>query len=167
MINFYEESIQKLDTILYDKDMLTEPVFAYRERPGQYFCATYHHSKREFLRFGTFGNFKSGDILKCFKESWQPEFLKKIILANKKKKFFRGSEKINFYFTYNGKSLSLVDVWSEKESYITPEDFNELFSLPGYIESSELIYTGLLNNSFIKSNPGVIIRKKDGTKIRL
>lgn len=167
MINLYENSIQKIDSILYDIDMLSEIVFVYKEQPGQYFCATYHHSKKEFLGFGTFGTFGINSILKCFKESWQPEFLKKIIITNKRRKFFRGSEKINFYFTYNGKSLSLIDVWSERELYIKPKEYNELFSIPTYIDSSELIYTGILNNEFIKSNPGTIIRRHNGTKIRI
>lgn len=169
MINLYEESIQGLDTILYDKDMLKECVFVYREQQGQYFCATYYHSLKDFKDFSTSGKkFKLKNIIRFFKDHyWQSEIIKKVITLNKKRKFFRGSDKIRLFFTFNGKFLSLVDVWSEKESYIKPEDFNEFFCFPVYINSSTLIFKGVLNNKFIKSNPGAIIRRQNGERIRI
>lgn len=168
MINLYEDSIEPLHTIMYDKDMLTEIVYAYREQNGQYFCVTYQYSTKEFKDFTTSGNeiFSLGDILRCFKNSSQPQFLERIIKMNKKRKYFRNSDKIRFFFTYNGR-LSLVDVWTEKEQYIGPKEFNEFFCLQPYIDSSELIFSGILDYNFIKANPGIIIRRKNGTKVRL
>lgn len=164
MIKLYTKSIYSLDS---KKEDIQEIVCAYKEISGQYFCATYDYIERRFTDFSTSGEYKLGKIIKYFSESWQSEFLKKTISVNKRRKFFKGSSKIRFFFKYNKKSLSLIDVWSECEGYIKPRDYNELFCIPDYIESSKLVFIGKLDDKFIKSNPGVIIRKLNGDKFRL
>jgi len=171
MIKTYLESIGCLDSIQYDKSLLTEPVYIYSEISGQYFCATYDHSEKEFISYTIqSGEYKTGQAIKCFKFSWQPEFIKGIIKENKKRKYFRGSEIIKFFFKYNGgTNLSLVDVWNDCEGYIKPKEWNEFFCFRSYIESSELLDTTILSKKIIDfhSGKGCIIRRWDGSKYRI
>jgi hypothetical protein len=89
MIKSYLESIDNLDSILYDKKMLNEPVYVYKELEcEQYFCAVFDYANKEFKDFTTSGDFKLGRIIKHFKLSYQPEFISKVVSANKKKKVF-------------------------------------------------------------------------------
>lgn len=167
MIKSYIDSIENIESI-HDETILKESVSVYKEIDGgQYCCVTYDYDEKQFKDFSTNGDIKLGEIIKHFKLSWQPEFLQRVISLNKKKKFFRGSNKIKLYFKYNGVRMSLVDVWSEKEGFIKPKDFNNLFCIPDYIESSKLVDIKVLDSKFINSNPGLLIRRNDGTKIKL
>ena len=167
MIQDYIDSIKNIESI-HDDTILKELVSIYKEIDGgQYCCITYDYDEKLYKDFSTNGDLKLGKIIKHFKLSWQPEFLQKVISLNKKKKFFRGSNLIRLYFKYNGIKLSLVDVWSEKEGFIKPKDFNTLFCMPDYIQSSELVGIKVLDAKFINSNHGLLIRRNDGTKIKL
>ena len=166
MIQSYIDSIKDIESVC-DESILKELVSVYKEIDGQYCCITYNYDEKIFKDFSTSGDFKLGEITKHFKLSWQPEFLKRVIFLNKKKKFFKGSNQIKLYFKYNGVRMSLVDVWSEKEGFIKPKDFNNLFCIPDYIESSKLIDVRVLDSKFIKSNSGLFIKRIDGTKIKL
>jgi hypothetical protein len=168
MIKTYLESIGCLESIQYDKTLLTEPVFVYSEIPGQCFCATYDYSEKEFNSFTIqSGQYRTGQAVKKFKSSWQPEFIGRIIKENKKKKYFRGSNIIRFYFRYNGSRLILVDVWNDQEGYIRPKDWNEFFCFRSYIETSALEDIVVLGQGYIDSHKGYIVRRKDGRKYRI
>ncbi len=58
-------------------------------------------------------------------------------------------------------------MWNEKEGYIKPKEYNDMFCIPNYIESSILISIQILDKKFIDSNHGLIIRRNNGTKIKL
>ena len=168
MIKTYLESIGSLDSIQYDKALLTEYVFIYSEIQGQYFCATYDYSEKEFKDYTIqSGLFHTGQAIKQFKLSWQPEYIGRIVKENKKRKYFRGSKTIRFFFRYNGKKLILVDVWNDQEGYIRPYEWNEFFCTRPGIESSTLEDVVILGQKFINSHKGYIVRRKDGRKYRI
>lgn len=168
MIKTYLESIGSLESVQYDKTLLTERVFVYSEIPGQCFCATYNYSEKEFKDYTMqSGKYKAGQVIKKFKLSWQPEFIERIIKENKKRKYFRGSNIIRLFFKYNGVRLILVDVWNDQEGYIKPNEWNEFFCSRSYIETSTLEDTIVLGQKFINSHKGYIVRRKDGRKYRI
>jgi hypothetical protein len=168
MIKTYLSSIDNLDSIQYDKSLLTEPVYIYSEISGQYFCATYDYSEKEFKDYTIqSGQFRTGQAIKHFKLSWQPEYIGRIVKENKKRKYFRGSKTIRFFFRYNGKRLILVDVWNNQEGYIRPHEWNEFFCTRPGIESSTLEDVVILGQKFINSHKGYIVRRKDGRKYRI
>ena len=168
MIKSYLKSIENLDSVLYDKSMLYETVNIYSEPNGQYFCTTYTYSDREF---GTYsiqtGKYKVSQAIRQFKMSWQPEFLENILKINKKKKYFRGSDKFRFFFKYNGRDLKLVDIWCEECGYIKSGDWNKYFCIPSYIESSEYVDTLKLTQKSLEVYKGYLIRRNDGRKVIL
>lgn len=168
MIKTYLESIGCLDSIQYDKTLLTEPVFIYSEIQGQYFCATYDYSEKEFKDYTIqSGQFHTGKVIKQFKLSWQPEFIERVVKENKKRKYFRGSNIIRFFFRYNGSKLILVDVWNDQEGYIRPHEWNEFFCIRHDIETSIFEGEVILGQTFINSHKGYIVRRKDGRKYRI
>ena len=168
MINSYIRSIGNLDSILYDAKMLTEAVNIYKEQPGQYFSAAFNYSDKVFEKFTIQrGEHRVGEAIRTFKNSWQPEFLERILKENKKKKYFRSADTFRFFFKYNGVRLELIDVWNDKNGYIMPEDYNEFFCTPDNIESSKLVGIKKLNKKYIDTHRGYIIRRVDGRKVML
>lgn len=170
MIKTYLKSIDSLDSIQYDKSLITEPVYIYSEISGQYFCATYDYSEKEFTGYTIqSGEYKTGQAIKCFKLSWQPEFIERVIKENKKRKYFRGSRIIRFFFKFNGTSLSLVDVWNDFEGYIKPKEWNEFFCNKSYIESSDLLDITILSKKIIDLHSGneCLIRRSNGSRYKI
>ncbi len=168
MIKSYLKSIGDLETILYDKLMLSEIVSVYKETSGQYFCTTYTYEDREFTNYSLqTGQYKIGQVIRHFRSSWQPEFIEQVLHNNKKKKYFREAEKFRLFFRYNGERLELTDVWNDEHGYIGINDWNKYFCTTSYIDSSEFIGNEKITSGFLETHKGCLIRRKDGRKVRI
>ena len=162
-----------IDNIKYNTELIGEQVWAINKLDGQNFCAKYNGKTKQFTN--DFGSRKCmvdetsdqfGDAVRYFKEHGYDKILDAIIAKHRDKKdVFTGVEEITFFFEWYGDHsfagfhqdedkdnmhLALIDVFLKKKGYIEPKTFVELFSDCG-IEIPELIYTGKLNNDFIKS----------------
>lgn len=159
-----------IENIKYDKLLMGEEVWAFNKLDGQNFGVKYN------ARTKTFSDFTSrrcnvdethpqfGGAVTYFKKYYE-EKLKEIIKNNSKKgELFNGVDEIMFFFEWYGENsfagfhqegdelkLALIDIFMKKKGYIEPKPYYNIFCLNDDILTPELIYKGVLTQSFIDS----------------
>ncbi|WQJ53938.1 MAG: RNA ligase [Wendovervirus sonii] len=159
-----------IESINYDKSLIGENVWAFNKLDGQNLCVKYNSKRKEFAGFGSRkcqvdeNHEQFGGAVRFFKSKISNILLDIINNNSGKGQLFKGIDEITFYFEWYGEHsfagfhqegdemhLALIDVHLKKKGYIEPKDFYEIFgNVPG-LEIPELIFKGVLTNSFIKS----------------
>lgn len=103
-------------------------------------------------------------ISKNFKNSDIPKILSELVKKNKGKNgVFAGADEITFYFEWCGEysfagrhqegdvlKLYLIDVFIKKKGYIEPKAYYDIFCKDERLDTPELVYKGILTNTFVK-----------------
>lgn len=169
--------------LLDDGTLKGEQVVAFNKIDGQNFRVKYTPkglTKKQFTLFGSRTqlvdetNEQFGDAVRFFKKFYE-EPLREIIVNNSGKKgVFNGAEEITLFLEWYGPNsfagfhqpddkdnmrLCLFDVFVKKKGFVEPKDFIEIFGNDDRIETPDVIYTGKLNEDFVKS-----IQENDWTK---
>lgn len=162
-----------------DGFLLGKSVWAFNKLDGQNFAVKYNPKKNIYDSFGSRNRMvdendeQFGGAVRYFKESLIPNVLSELVKANKGKNgVFAGVDEITFFFEWYGEHsfagrhdpsdilrLSLIDVFLKKKGYIEPKPYYDIFCKNDRIETPELVFKGILTNSFIQE-----IRDNDWTK---
>lgn len=159
-----------IENIKYDKFLMGEEVWAFNKLDGQNFGVKYNSRTKKFSDFTS---------RKCNVDETHPQFggaviyfktkyedvLRNIVKENSGKGgIFNGVDEITFFFEWYGENsfagfhkegeelnLALIDVFIKKKGYIEPKPYYNMFCLNDDILTPELIYKGVLSQSFINS----------------
>lgn len=157
-----------INRIQDDGTLIGDYVYAFNKLDGQNFCAKFNPKKMVFDMYGSRTRMvdetseQFGDVVRFFKNSTIPHVLTEIVKKNKGKGgLFAGVDEITFFFEWYGENsfagvhqfgdemkLSLIDIFIKKKGYIEPKPYIELFCNNPDIETPELIYQGVLTNTF-------------------
>ncbi len=159
-----------INRIQDDGFLLGKSVWAFNKLDGQNFAVKYNPKKNIFDSFGSRKRIvdendeQFGNAVKFFKNSGIPETLSELVKKNKGKNgVFAGVDEITFYFEWCGEHsfagkhdssdilhLYLIDVFLKKKGYIEPKPYYDIFCKDERLDTPELIYKGVLTNTFVK-----------------
>lgn len=159
-----------INRIQDDDFLLGKSVWAFNKLDGQNFAVKYNPKKDIYDSFGSRNRMldendeQFGDTVKYFKNSDIPKILSELVKKNKGKNgVFAGADEITFYFEWCGEhsfagrhqegdilKLYLIDVFIKKKGYIEPKAYYDIFCKDERLDTPELVYKGVLTNTFVK-----------------